>query len=146
VSESAAVDEGGTVYSLGRRTGARDGGAGGAGRARVRRGIRRRVGLAGVCRTRISVVLPVYASDVCQFRDTTVPYPTAQILRLLGPVYALLNQPYPVPGKSNLQQASLGKCFARQNRRLVPLSIGSKTLASNYRHSGRIIDCSYHVQ
>jgi len=36
-------------------------------------------------------------------------------------VYALLNQPYPVPGKSHLQQASLGKCFARQNRRLVPL-------------------------
>ena len=44
-SESAVADEGGTADSPGRRTGARDGGAGGAGRARVRRGIRRRVGL-----------------------------------------------------------------------------------------------------
>ena len=52
VSESAVVGEGGTVDSPGMRTGARDGGAGGAGRARVRRGVRRRVGLAGVCRTR----------------------------------------------------------------------------------------------
>ena len=51
-SESAMVGEGGTVDSLGRRTGARDGGVGGVGRARVRRGVRRRVGLAGVCRTR----------------------------------------------------------------------------------------------
>ena len=38
MSESAVVGEGGTVDSPGRRTGARDGGAGGAGRARVRRG------------------------------------------------------------------------------------------------------------
>jgi hypothetical protein len=60
LSESAVVGEGGTVDSPGRRTGARDGGAGGAGRARVRRGVRRRVGLAGVCRTRISVVLLVF--------------------------------------------------------------------------------------
>ena len=52
VSESAVVGEGGTVDSPGRRTGARDGGAGGAGRVRVRHGIRRRVGLTGVCRTR----------------------------------------------------------------------------------------------
>ena len=52
VSESAVVGEGGTADSSGRRTGARDGGAGRAGRARVRRGIRGRVGLAGVCRTR----------------------------------------------------------------------------------------------
>ena len=41
-SESAVVDEGGTVDSPGRRTGARDGGAGGAGRARVRHGNRRK--------------------------------------------------------------------------------------------------------
>src|SRR5256885_8106047 len=60
LSESAVVGEGGTVDSPGRRTGARDGGASGAGRARVRRGVRRRVGLAGVCRTRISVVLLVF--------------------------------------------------------------------------------------
>ena len=40
VSESAVVGEGGTIDSPGRRTGARDGGAGGAGRARVRRGVR----------------------------------------------------------------------------------------------------------
>jgi hypothetical protein len=52
VSESVVVDEGGTVDSPGRRTGARDGGAGGAGRARVRRSRQRRAGLAGVCRTR----------------------------------------------------------------------------------------------
>jgi hypothetical protein len=52
VSESAVVYEGGTADSPGRRTGARDGGVGGAGRARARRGRRRRVGLAGVCRTR----------------------------------------------------------------------------------------------
>src|SRR2546421_2289136 len=43
LSESAVVGEGGTVDSPGRRTGARDGGAGGAGRARVRRGVRRRL-------------------------------------------------------------------------------------------------------
>ena len=92
LSESAVVAEGETVDSPGRCTGSRDGGAGGAGRARVRRGVRRRVGLAGVCRTRYVVrqsrqnqvgvvehwlyhfsgtagVLAVYASDVCQFRD-----------------------------------------------------------------------------
>ena len=41
-SESAVVGEGGTVDGPSRRTGARDGGAGGAGRVGVRRGRRRR--------------------------------------------------------------------------------------------------------